>query len=67
MNRHFTFRLKDDVIRGMNREQYKSASHWARYAAWIVSQRINWDKFHKHLADCLVYGRSEIAYEDLLK
>ena len=66
MDRHFSFKLKDDVVRGMNREQYKAASHQVRWWAWKVSQMINWDKFHKHISDSLIYGRSEILYEDLL-
>jgi len=66
MNRHFTFQLKDEIVRGMNREQYKSASHMVRWWAWKISNMINWDKFHKHISDSLLYGRSIVRYEDLL-
>lgn len=66
MNRHFTFKLKDDIIRGMNREQYYSVMHWLRYTAREVRKAINWDKFHKHITDSFVYGNSIVCFEDLL-
>ena len=65
MNRHFAFKLKDEFIRGMTREQYKAASHIVRWWAWKIGQMINWDKFNKHISDSLLYGQSIIRYEDM--
>ncbi len=67
MNRHFTFKLKDDIVRGMTRQQYKVATHYARLSARLIEAKINWDTVSKHLADVALYGRSEICLEDMLK
>lgn len=66
MNRHFSFKLKNEFVQGMTREQYKFASHMVRWWGWRLDQMINWDKFNKYISDSLVYGRSVICYEDLL-
>jgi hypothetical protein len=58
--RNFTFRLKDEVVRGMTREQYKAASHWVRWCAWKVDKMINW-------SDLVLYGRSEMLCRDLVE
>ena len=66
MNRHFSFKLKDEVVRSMNREQYEAARHYVRWAARYTDFAINWDKFRERICDIIVYGRSEISFEDLL-
>ena len=66
MNRHFTFKLKDDVVRGMTRKQYKAASHWVRWLAWYLDGKMNWDAIRKHITDAMIYGRSEYFAKDLL-
>ena len=67
MNRHFTFRLKDSIVRGMTREQYYKVSHWVRYLAWKIEEQTNWTKFYKHFSDLILYGNSKLCFEDLLK
>ncbi|KKM83800.1 hypothetical protein LCGC14_1305780 [marine sediment metagenome] len=64
--RHFRFRLKDKVIRGMTRNQYYAASHWARYCGWLMESRINWGVFDKHFQNTALYGCSKIRYLDML-
>lgn len=66
MNRCFSFKLKDEVVRGMNREQYKSAMHYLRWLAHYVHQSIDWDKYNQRMADALVFGRHEVFVGDLL-
>ena len=66
INRHYSFKLKDEFVRGMNRQQYKAASHWARLAARIVDSKINWDVFNRHIFDTMIYGTSIIRTEDIL-
>ena len=66
MNRHFRFVLKDEFIRGMNRNQYKAASHWVRWTARFIDSRIVWDRVQDHFRDVMLYGRVEFHYEDML-
>ena len=66
MNRRFTFRLKDEVVRGMTREQYKAASHYLRWLARYIHQKIDWGKFEKRLNDTIILGRHEVFCGDLL-
>lgn len=67
MNRHFSFKLKDEVIRGMNRQQYYSAKHLVRWWAWKVDKMINWDKFQKHITNVMLYGHGFIDGRDFIK
>lgn len=66
MNRHFTFQLKDEVVRGMNREQYKAVMHYLRWLARYIHQSIDWDKYNQRLTDALSLGRHEVFVGDLL-
>lgn len=66
MSRHFTFKLKDEFIRSMNREQYKTASHNARWFARHIDKLMNWEVITKKFTDLVIYGRCEYRYEDLL-
>ncbi len=67
MNRHnFKFTISDDTIRTMNRKQYKATTHYLRWLARYVQQKIDWDKFEKRLSDALALGRHEVFCGDLL-
>jgi len=67
MNRRsFEFTLPIETIRKMNREQYKSAMHLLRLAARIIHNRINWDAFRNRISDVMLYGQSEIRFEDMI-
>lgn len=66
MNRHFFFELKDDVVRGMTRKQYKAASHYVRWTTHFIDSKIGWDRVQDHFRDVMLYGRSEFHYEDML-
>ncbi len=59
--RNFEFTIKDNYFRGMSRQQYYDAMHWLRYAVWLVSNSINWEKFHKRIRHTMLYGNSEIC------
>ena len=65
--RRFKFTLPDRIVRGMNRQQYKTASRWLRLSCRIVHDSINWEAFERHIRDVLIYGADKISYEDLLK
>ncbi len=66
MSRHFAFKLKDDVVRGMTREQYYKANHWVRYAARYVEKSINWPVIDRAYTDTLMKGFAKFAYKELL-
>jgi len=66
MSKHFTFKLKDEFVRGMTRQQYKAVTHWARWLAWNIDRKMNWDAIKRHIEDLAIYGRSEYCYEDLV-
>lgn len=61
------FELRDDIVRGMNRQQYKAASRWVRFCSRICNARIDWDVVDKWFMNGMIYGYSEIRYEDLIK
>lgn len=63
----FRLCLPDRAVRGMNRQQYKRASHWIRLCSRQLHARMNWDVIFKSLADVMLYGYSEIHSEDLIK
>ncbi len=65
--KRFRLQLSDDIVRGMNRQQYKTASHYARWLARYIDGKINWDAVSKIFADTAIYGRAEYYYEDLIK
>ncbi len=65
--RYFQLQLPDEVVRGMNRQQYKKASHQLRFYSWRVNARINWPAVTRHLADVAIYGCSVISTEDMLR
>ena len=68
--RYFNFVLRDgmdDVVRKMNREQYKAHRHWLRHASWLTHRAINWDKLHRSVCDMMLYGSSVVNCADLVK
>ena len=66
IERRIRLQFKDESVRGMNRKQYKSASHYVRSVARLLEAGINWDLFDKRFIDLAVYGRSHIRIEDLI-
>ena len=60
-------RLSDKVVHGMNRQQYKQASHWIRSASRLIDAKIDWDAGYRHISDAMIFGYSEIRTEDLVK
>lgn len=65
-DRHFSFKLKDAFARRMNRQQYKFATRYIRWVSWRFDNMIDWDVFEKHLIDVMLFGKSDITYEDML-
>ena len=58
--KHFQFQLRDEVIRNMNRKQYKATSHWLRSAARLVEAGIDWSIVREYVTDTMLYGCSYI-------
>ena len=61
--KHFQFQLQDDIIRNMNRKQYKATSHWLRSAARLVEAGIDWNIVREHVTDMMLYGCIEAEAE----
>ena len=64
--KHFRFQLRENIIRGMNRQEYKAASRWLRSCARLIEAGIDWDFVNQYLANSMICGRHEIKYEDLI-
>ncbi len=67
MEHHFRLHLSDETMRGMNRQQYKAASHYIRCICRLVDAGINWEVFYKHISDTMLFGNSLIHIKDLIK
>lgn len=64
--RWFKYVLPDSILRTMSRKQYKATMHWLRFAAWRVSNAINWEQYHKRVRDTMLFGSDVIFCEDEL-
>ena len=67
MRKHFKFQLKDDYIRGMNRQEYKKASRWARLCGSICELELDWDAVGRHITETIISGYAKINFDDLIK
>ncbi len=68
--KYFNFVLRDgmdDVVRKMNREQYKAHRHLFRSMERATHKAINWDLVHQMVRDMMCCGSSHITTEDMLK
>ena len=59
----FKFVLSDDVLRKLNKQEYKATMHWLRVCRREVDKQIDWDKVDRALIDMLIYG-GYILFED---
>lgn len=57
MNRRgFRLTLPDDIVRKMNREQYKRVHRYLRKAARAIDETIDWDGLIRNIGNVLIYG-----------
>ncbi len=59
--------LRDSAVRGLNRQQYKSANHYMRSLSRLLNAAIDYDALQKAVMDIMLFGYVEIRTEDFLK
>ena len=58
----FKFVLPDDILRKMNKQEYKATMHWLRFCRREVEKKIDWDKFDRVVMDKLMcYGYCDVS------
>ena len=67
MSEHLNLELRHDLPRTTTRKEYKQISRWLRLSARIVDDAIDWGKINDHIRDSLLYGYSELNFNDVLK
>lgn len=57
MNRRsFRLTLPDNIVRKMNRKQYKRVHSYLRKVARAIDETIDWDGLMRNIGDSLIYG-----------
>ena len=64
---HITCKIQDDIVRSMNRKQYKESSRFMRILTRAVEAAIDWDKLQNKFCDLMLYGRAQWNVNDMLK
>lgn len=63
----FSFELKPEVARKMNRAEYKQAQGWLRMMRRVMERNISWAIFDKKMVELLITGTTSYTTEELIK